>query len=64
MSRFVAVPLNAFSRLTAPAIWLLNGSSDIVLRLVGLEATGSVRVHSPEEIEMLVKQSRDEGVVE
>ena len=65
VSRFVAPPLNAFNRLVSPGIWLLNGSSSLFLRLIGLHSrTGAERVHSPEEIEMLVHQSLREGVVE
>jgi CBS domain containing-hemolysin-like protein len=65
VSRFVAPPLNLFNRIVAPGIWLLNGSSSLFLRLVGLGSlTAKGRVHSPEEIEMLVHQSLREGVVE
>jgi len=65
VSRWVAGPLIAFNRLLSPWIWLLNGSSSLVLRLLRLPAaSGRDRVHSPEEIELLVHQSRKEGVVE
>jgi CBS domain containing-hemolysin-like protein len=65
VSRLVAPPLNAFNRLVAPGIWVLNGSSNLFLRMIGLrEPTAAERVHSPEEIEMLVHQSLRQGVVE
>jgi len=65
VSRWVAGPLIAFNRLLSPWIWLLNGSSGLVLRALRLPASsGRDRVHSPEEIELLVHQSRKEGVVE
>jgi len=65
VSRLVAGPLIMFNRLMAPWIWILNGSSSLVLRLFRLPVSvGHERVHSPEEIEMLVHQSRKEGVVE
>lgn len=65
VSRLVAPPLNAFNRLVLPAIWLLNGSSNLFLRLLGIpNLTAAERVHSPEEIEMLVHQSLRQGVVE
>ncbi len=64
-SRMVAGPLNAFNAVAAPFIWFLNGSADVVLRLFRLRAAGaSERVHSPEEIQMLVEQGLREGVVE
>jgi CBS domain containing-hemolysin-like protein len=65
VSRLVAPPLNLFNRLVAPGIWLLNGSANLFLRMLGLrEPTAAERVHSPEEIEMLVHQSLRQGVVE
>lgn len=65
LSRIVAAPLNGFNRLMAPWIWLLNGSARFFLRLFGLRLhRGIERVHSPEEIEMLVRQGLQEGVVE
>ncbi|MGD8496095.1 MAG: hemolysin family protein [Gemmatimonadales bacterium] len=65
ISRYVAGPLNLFNFVTAPAIFVLNGAAQIFLRLVGGGALGThERVHSPEEIRMLLGQSRAEGVVE
>jgi CBS domain containing-hemolysin-like protein len=65
VSRFVAGPLNGFNRLMAPWIWFLNQSSHVVLRLLRLPATSAFdRVHSPDEIEMLVSESQRSGVVE
>ena len=65
VSRYVAGPLNLFTLVVAPGIWFLDGSANLFLRLVGLGGTGmQERVHSPEEIQMLVRQSLHEGVVE
>lgn len=65
LSRLVAVPLHAFNTLMAPGIWLLNGSASLLLRRFGLAPRrGMERVHSPDEIEMLVRQSLQQGVVE
>ena len=66
VSRFVAGPLLGFNRLLGPGIWLLNGSSALFLRLLrfGGRVGGFENVHSPEEIEMLVRQSLEKGVVE
>src|SRR2546430_14062130 len=62
-SRWVATPLMVFSWLTRPFNFLLNWSARLVLRLLGITSTNPQldRVHSPEEIRMLVEQSRKTG---
>jgi CBS domain containing-hemolysin-like protein len=47
-----------------PLIALLNGSGSLVLRLFGARSSGHRHVHSPEEIEMLIAESRDGGLLE
>jgi len=65
ISRYVAGPLNLFNFVAAPAVFVLNGAAQVFLRLVGAGTLGThERVHSPEEIRMLLGQSRAEGVVE
>ncbi len=60
----VAVPLTVFTRVFAPFIYLLNGSTNQLLRLFGLRAPQEgERVHRPEEIEMLVAQSYEHGLM-
>jgi CBS domain containing-hemolysin-like protein len=62
-SRWVAAPLIAFSWITRPFTDLLNWSARQVGRLLGLKGTTSEleRIHSPEEIRMLVAQSVKRG---
>jgi CBS domain containing-hemolysin-like protein len=61
-SRWVAQPLIIFTIATNPFIWVLNGTANAVLRLFGARApTEHERVHSPEELKMLVEQSRKTG---
>src|SRR5213594_123135 len=62
-SRWVAAPLIFFSWITRPFTELLNWSSNLVVRLLGITNTNPEhdRVHSPEEIRMLVEQSRKTG---
>ncbi|MGH7614515.1 MAG: hemolysin family protein, partial [Gemmatimonadales bacterium] len=61
-SRWVAPPLIVFTIATNPFIWLLNGTANGILRLFGARApTEHERVHSPEEIMMLVEQTRKTG---
>src|SRR5580765_7450853 len=62
-SRWVAAPLIFFSWITRPFTDLLNWSANGVVRLMGIKSTNPEhdRVHSPEEIRMLVQQSRKTG---
>jgi len=61
-SRWVAPPLIVFTIATNPFIWLLNGTANGILRLFGARPpTEHERVHSPEEIMMLVEQTRKTG---
>ena len=46
------------------SIVFLNGSGALLLRLIGVPATGHRHVHSPEEIELLIAESRDGGLLE
>ena len=62
-SRWIAAPLIVFSWITRPFTELLNWSSNVVIRMLGIKNAGTEhdRVHSPEEIRMLVEQSRKTG---
>src|SRR5438093_6105459 len=62
-SRWVAAPLILFSWITRPVTDLLNWSANRVVKLLGIKSAPSDidRVHSPEEIRMLVQQSRRTG---
>src|SRR5216110_3007456 len=62
-SRWIAAPLILFSWITRPFTDLLNWSANRVVRLLGIRSTTAEleRIHSPEEIRMLVEQSRKTG---
>ena len=62
-SRWVSAPLIVFSWITRPFTELLNWSSNLLVRMLGIKSTNPEhdRVHSPEEIRMLVEQSRKTG---
>ncbi len=65
MSRWLAGPLNLFNWVVAPAIWVINSSSNLLLRPFGIQGVKAhERVHSPREIQMLLQHSLREGVVE
>ncbi len=62
-SRWIAAPLIFFSWITRPLTDLLNWSANVTVRFMGIKSTNPEhdRVHSPEEIRMLVQQSRLTG---
>jgi CBS domain containing-hemolysin-like protein len=48
-----------------PAIWLLNGTGNLLLRLIGVQpASGQQLTHSVAELKMLVTASTEKGVME
>ena len=62
IARWLAPPLLAFAWLATPFTFVLNKSSQIVMRLLGEKPAGSEEaVHSPEEIRLLVEQSQESG---
>jgi len=64
-SLFVARPTLLLERMFKPAIWALNGTGNLLLKLVGIQpASGHQLVHSVEELKMIVSASADEGVVQ
>lgn len=63
-SLVVARPTIWTEALFKPAIWLLNGAGNKLLRLAGVQpAAGHELVHSVEELKMLVRQSARGGIV-
>jgi CBS domain containing-hemolysin-like protein len=62
-SRWIAAPLILFSWITRPFTELLNRSANRVVRLLGVKGLAAEldRIHSPEELRMLVEQSRQRG---
>lgn len=61
-SRWVAGPLIGFTTVTNPFIVVLNGSANLLLRALGMRPpTESERVHQPEELLMLARQSHRAG---
>jgi CBS domain containing-hemolysin-like protein len=62
---WVVVPMKWSLFVFKPFIWLLNGSGNLVLKLMRLDHTaGHSHVHSPEEIELLVGESHEGGVLD
>jgi CBS domain containing-hemolysin-like protein len=64
-SLLIARPTLWSEKIFKPVIWLLNGTGNALLKLVGVQpATGHELVHSVEELKMLVTASAESGVVE
>ncbi len=62
LSTFLVVPLMGFSWVMAGPIRVLKALSNATLRAMGVKSsTARERVHSVEEIRMLVEQSEEEG---
>lgn len=65
VARLVAPLLNLFNVAMAPFLWSLNAAAGPIVKRSGVTIPGTHgRVHSPEEIEALLRQSRVQGVVE
>jgi len=53
---WTAVPLRIFYYAAFPAIWLLNTSANLFLRIVGLRTSSGVEMlHSPDELRMVLQ---------
>ena len=62
VARWLAPPLMLFAKIATPFIYLLNKSSQVVLRLSGQSShLPEEPTHSPEELRMLIEQSQEGG---
>lgn len=59
----IARPMRFLSRLGAPAVWLLDFSSELVMKVLRIKA-GSEPAVTQEEIQILIDQGRAAGVVD
>jgi len=61
----VVPPMNVIAALFRPFVWLLKTSSRFVLRMLGFKPdAASERVHTREELRMLVEESEKGGLIE
>lgn len=61
---FTYLPMKWSLRVFAPFISLLNGSGILLLRALRIHNAGHRHIHSPEEIDLLIAESRDGGLLE
>ncbi|HEX2771439.1 MAG TPA: hemolysin family protein [Micromonosporaceae bacterium] len=60
----LALPFRAFARVARPALAVLNGMANATLRLVGVRPQEHLaQVHGPDELRMLLEQSRAHGLL-
>jgi putative hemolysin len=63
-SLYTFVPMLASLWIYRPFIKFLNGSALLILRLMGTPYQAHRHIHSPDEIELLIAESRDGGLLE
>lgn len=61
---WLAGPLNVFYWVFKPFIWILNGFSNFILKLIGITPLKEAEVHSPEELKMMMEQGKKSGIIE
>ncbi len=61
----IAVPLRFFYIVFGPFIWFLNGFANLILKAMGINtAPGSEAHHSSEELQYLLDQGKETGVLD
>ncbi len=63
VSLATVLPMEIAARALSPFIWVLNGSGWIILRALGIFPEGHRHLHSPQEIQYLVAESRRGGLL-
>ncbi|MCC6639928.1 MAG: HlyC/CorC family transporter [Deltaproteobacteria bacterium] len=59
-----ARPLLVFGSVFRPLLWMMNGTANGMLRLLGVQRTGDAhRIHSPDELSLLVSESQEAGAI-
>jgi putative hemolysin len=62
---FTVIPMRWSLVVFRPLIWLFNGSGNLILKLIGTRREGEhIHVHSPEEIELLVSETHEGGLLD
>jgi CBS domain containing-hemolysin-like protein len=63
-SLWVAAPLNVFTRMSRPFIFLMNGTGSAILRWIGYKPAGTEsRVHSVQELSLLIEDTQEAGIL-
>lgn len=59
----VSLPMRMFFFLFRPAIWVLNGFANFVLKGIGIAPVDEHEAHSADELRLLMKQSQKSGAI-
>ncbi|RME85944.1 MAG: HlyC/CorC family transporter [Caldilineae bacterium] len=64
--QLTAYPMHIFARVTAPFVWIVNNTTALVLRLLGVRGTTGAHstIASIEELKAIVRQSGKVGLLE
>lgn len=60
----ISLPLKIFNTVFRPFIFLINGSSNLLLRMIGMTPTIEGGHHSEEELRMLLREGKRTGVID
>ena len=60
----IALPMLIFWKVMYPFVWLLNRTASFVSHHLGLNVSEGEVAHNPEEIRLLMKESRKQGLVD
>ena len=60
----IALPMIIFWKVMYPFVWLLNTTASFVTHHLGLTISEGEVAHNPEEIRLLMKESRKQGLVD
>ena len=60
----IAIPMLIFWKVMYPFVWLLNKTAGFVSHHLGLTISEGEIAHNPEEIRLLMKESRKQGLVD
>ena len=60
----IAMPLQFFFIVFRPFIWILNGTANLLLKMLGISTVQGQEMHSSDELKYLVKQGKESGEIE
>jgi putative hemolysin len=63
IAALVSIPMGIVARFTAPLVWLLDGTSALVFRILGLDRENEEKV-TAEELHLVVAEASRSGVIE
>lgn len=60
----IGFALRIFYNVFKPFIWILNATSNVVVRLFGFSSTSHAEEHSTEELKMLLEKGKETGAIQ